>query len=224
MSLIPFAPLKLARFPPLTYVLPPISTSRFAHLCRSRPAAPFSPLPIAALPSIALCTKALFPRSRRILCLQSAADTAASTVVDLSLARSRSTRQQTLAAAPATSPFPTAPFMHHKRLMIRERHDAFQLVADLYIVSGLRCRKKICYFSLSNRGVFGSRAARVCPDEVLRGSTGRESSNIYRVGVPVSHGARSDNCRFHCLIRLPAKQLCLSTVSVGSIEQEAPRA
>ena len=37
--------LKLDRCLALTHVLPPISTSRFAHLCRSRPAAPFSPLP-----------------------------------------------------------------------------------------------------------------------------------------------------------------------------------
>jgi len=36
----------LVAFHTLTHVLPPMSTSRFAHLCRSRPAAPFSPLPL----------------------------------------------------------------------------------------------------------------------------------------------------------------------------------
>ena len=36
MSLSPKAPLKLVRFPALTHVLPPILTSRFAHLCLPR--------------------------------------------------------------------------------------------------------------------------------------------------------------------------------------------
>src|SRR5207247_10054569 len=34
--------LKLASCPALTHVLPPISTCRFAHLCRTSPAAPFA--------------------------------------------------------------------------------------------------------------------------------------------------------------------------------------
>jgi hypothetical protein len=53
----------------LTHVLPPISTSRFAHLCRSRPAAqlklvrcPRSLAPtLVALPSMSLIPSAPFP-------------------------------------------------------------------------------------------------------------------------------------------------------------------
>ena len=52
--------------PALTHVLPPISTSRFAHLCRKRPRCSILAASLAALPSMSLIPFAPFLRANYV--------------------------------------------------------------------------------------------------------------------------------------------------------------
>jgi hypothetical protein len=96
--------LKLIRVPALTHVLPPISTFRFAHLCRSRPRGS-----ILAATHRGLAFYVGFPK-RSIRPPGFPIYVARVPAAPLYLARSRSARPATLAASPAMSLTPVAPF------------------------------------------------------------------------------------------------------------------